>query len=153
MGSHRAAAAFTLCAGAALAAVSVPAPAAAAPARSGRDRPAVIDCTGIARVRPGNFILACGDGNNVLTSLRWSQWRSGAALGRGTDLVNDCRPYCAAGRFHGYPVRVRFDSPQRRAGHTGQWRYTRVILTYPANRPAGTPRVVTLPLWAGPAGR
>ncbi|KUL36814.1 hypothetical protein ADL22_23175 [Streptomyces sp. NRRL F-4489] len=139
-----------VCAGAALAAVSLAAPAYAAPARSGRDRVAVIDCTGNARVKPGNFILACGDGNNVLTSLHWSQWRSRAALGEGTDLVNDCRPYCAAGHFHGYPVRVRFDTPQRRTGHTGQWRYTRVTLIYPANRPSGTPRVVTLPLWTGP---
>ncbi|MFF2811387.1 hypothetical protein ACFVT2_30290 [Streptomyces sp. NPDC058000] len=144
---HRATAALMVCAGVALATVTMPASASAA-APSTSNRVAVIDCTGNAQQRPGTFMLACGDGNNVLTSLRWSQWQSGSAVARGTDMVNDCRPYCAAGHFHGYPVKVRLDNAQPRAGHSGKRHFTRVTLTYPAGRPADTPRVVTWKLWS-----
>ncbi|MFI1199903.1 hypothetical protein ACH4VR_10655 [Streptomyces sp. NPDC020883] len=145
---HRATAALMVCAGAALAMATAPASVSAAATPPGAERVAVIDCVGKAQERPGSFILACGDGNNVLKSLRWSHWTSRSAAAVGTDMVNDCRPYCAAGHFHGYPVRVRLDSPQARSGHSGQQHYTRVTLTYPADRPAGTPRVVTTQLWS-----
>ncbi|MFK0295190.1 hypothetical protein ACIQU6_32615 [Streptomyces sp. NPDC090442] len=144
---HRATAALMICAGAALATATVPATATAATTPPTPTRHvAVIDCIGHAQERPGNFMLACGDGNNVLKSLHWSQWRDRSAVAKGTDFVNDCKPYCAAGHFHGYPVKVRFDTPQPRAGHSGQ-HYTRVTLTYTGARPAGTPRVVTTTLW------
>ncbi|MEW1654994.1 hypothetical protein ACFU7T_01760 [Streptomyces sp. NPDC057555] len=143
---HRATAALMVCAGAALVAATMPATASAAKAPPTRDHVAVIDCTGNAKVRPGNFMLACADGNNALKSLHWSQWRAGSAVGKGTDVVNDCEPYCAAGHFHGYPVTVRLDRPQARSGHSGR-HYTQVTLTYTGHRPAGTPRVVTTRLW------
>ncbi|MCE4948664.1 MULTISPECIES: hypothetical protein [Streptomyces] len=145
---HRATAALMVCAGAALATATMPASASAATTPPTGNRVAVIDCTGNAQHSPGTFMLACGDGNNVLTSLRWSQWHSRSAVAEGTDMVNDCRPYCAAGHFHGYPVRVRLDTPQARTGHDGQRHFTRVTLTYPADRPADTARVVTLNLWS-----
>ncbi|WP_438483982.1 hypothetical protein [Streptomyces sp. S186] len=145
---HRATAALMVCAGAALAAATAPASVSVAATPPTTGHVAVIDCAGQAQERPGTFILACGDGNNVLKSLRWSHWTSRSAAAVGTDMVNDCVPYCAAGHFHGYPVRVRLDSPQLRSGHSGQWHYTRVTLTYPADRPAGTPRVVTTQLWS-----
>ncbi|MEU7639708.1 MULTISPECIES: hypothetical protein [unclassified Streptomyces] len=147
---HRATAALMVCAGAALATATMPASASpsADPAPSTGNRVAVVDCVGHAQQRPGTFMLACGDGNNVLTSLRWSQWQSRSAVAQGTDRVNDCRPYCAVGHFRGYPVRVRLDNPQPRTGHSGQRHFTRVTLTYPADRPANTPRVVTWKLWS-----
>ncbi|GGU70755.1 hypothetical protein GCM10010211_40560 [Streptomyces albospinus] len=135
-----------VCAGAALAAATA-APASAATGPPARARVAVIDCTGNAQVRPGQFMLACGDGNNVLTSLRWSQWQPQAAVAEGTDMVNDCKPYCAAGRFHGYPVHVRLQHPQLRSGHPGQWHFTQATLTYHGSRPADTAAVVTSRLW------
>ncbi|WP_240167810.1 hypothetical protein [Streptomyces noursei] len=145
---HRATAALIVCAGVALATATAPVSASAVSAPPRGQRVAVVDCAGKALERPGSFILACGDGNNVLKSLRWSHWTSPSAAAVGMDMVNDCRPYCAAGHFHGYPVRVRFDNPQPRSGHSGQQHYTRVTLTYPADRPANTPRVVTTRLWS-----
>ncbi|GAB7030031.1 hypothetical protein AB0G35_17620 [Streptomyces sp. NPDC021749] len=167
MRAQRAKSAFLVCAGAALAVATVSAPVSASSApqaqtqtqaqtqaqtrtqAQAQTRPgaAVVDCTEKPQVRPGTFMLACGDGNNVLTSLRWSRWQPQSAEAEGRDMVNDCRPYCAAGHFHSYRVHVRLDEPQRRPGHPGQWHYTRITLTYPADRPADTPRVVTTRLW------
>ncbi|MGD3111681.1 hypothetical protein [Streptomyces sp. YGL11-2] len=146
MRAHRTTAALMVCAGAALATATA-APASAAPDPPPRARVAVVDCTGNTQVRPGEFMLACGDGNNVLTSLRWSRWQPQAALAEGTDMVNDCKPYCAAGHFHGYAVHVRLAHPQQRTGHPGQWHFTQVTLTYSGSRPADTPAVVTSRLW------
>ncbi|UZJ33442.1 hypothetical protein [Streptomyces endophytica] len=147
MRAQRAKTTFLACVGAAVAAATVSAPVSASSAPRTRPGTAVVDCTEKPQVRPGTFMLACGDGNNVLTSLRWSRWQPRVAEAEGRDMVNDCRPYCAAGHFHGYRVHVRLDQPQRRPGHPGQWHYTRITLTYPADRPAATPSVVTSRLW------
>ncbi|MBL1091034.1 MULTISPECIES: hypothetical protein [Streptomyces] len=147
MRAQRAKTTILVCAGAALAAAGVSAPVSASSAPRTRPGAAVVDCAENPQVRPGTFMLACGDGNNVLTSLRWSRWQPQSAVAEGRDMVNDCRPYCAAGHFHSYRVRVRLDEPQHRPGHPGQWHYTRITLTYPADRPADTPRVVTTRLW------
>src|SRR4051812_7134050 len=104
MRARRAKEGFLVCAGAALAVAAVAAPATSSSGASVRTGAAVVDCTGKPQVRPGDFVLACGDGNNVLTSLRWSQWQPRAAVADGRDMVNDCRPYCAAGHFHSYRV-------------------------------------------------
>ncbi|MGP8296809.1 hypothetical protein ACTPOK_02350 [Streptomyces inhibens] len=148
MRAHKAKAALLVCAGVALAAAAVPAPASASSGQPSQTRVAAIDCTGQPQVRPGDFMLACGDGNNVLQSLRWSQWQPQSAAAEGNDLVNDCQPDCADGHFHSYRVHVRLDNPQLRPGHSGQWQYTRLTLTYAGDRPADTPRVVTSKLWS-----
>lgn len=102
-------------------------------------RTVLLDCAGEARTRPADYVLACGDGNSRLTSLRWERWASGEAEGRGVNVVNDCVPYCAAGTFHGYPVTVRLDAPSG-----GEVRhYTRVTLTFTAARPDLAPRTVS----------
>ncbi|MFH8629241.1 hypothetical protein ACH4CC_05145 [Streptomyces lydicus] len=146
MGARRAKGALLVCAGTALTAATVAAPAAASSALPATGRVAVIDCAGKPQVRPGTYTLACGDGNNVLTSLRWSQWQPRSAVADGSDMVNDCRPFCAAGHFHRYRVHVRLDHPQARPGHPGQRYYTRLTLSYPGQRPSGTPRVITVKL-------
>ena len=108
----------------------------------------LVDCLWKAHVRPARFLLACGDGNSRLTSLRWSRWDRHAAVARGRNLVNGCDPYCAAGTFHAYPVVVRLDRAERWAGHPGLRHYTRMTLTYPDGRPERLAPVVTYPLWS-----
>lgn len=122
--------ALALCAVASLAAASTTTP---------HPRTTLLDCADRPHIRPTDYILACGDGNSRLTSLHWSHWTSQEAEGQGVNVVNDCVPYCAAGTFHGYAVRVRLHEP--RAGH-----YTRVTLTFTAGRPEKAPQTITYPL-------
>jgi hypothetical protein len=124
-----------------------------APSRSAQSPSSVIvlDCFTHPQVRPHNYLIACGDGNNGLVSLRWTHWGPNFALARGLDMVNDCQPYCAVGKFHSYPVTVRLDRAQPRPGHPGQWYYTQMHLAYAANTPPQTPRHVTYRLTNGGA--
>jgi hypothetical protein len=129
---------------------AAPPSAAAAPqaARQPAGHPVVlVDCFWHGRVRPTDFVLACGDGNSRLSSLHWSRWDRAAAVARGDNWVNDCEPYCAAGHFHRYPVVVRLDHPQSWKKHPSLRHYAQIHLTYPDGRPAGFPRTVTYPLW------
>ncbi|MEU9554042.1 hypothetical protein [Streptomyces fumanus] len=142
-GRHGTRAAVTLCAAAALAAplgAASAAPATDGPARQGAREPSVLDCAARPEVRPGAFLLACGDANSRLVSLHWARWDARAAVGRGVNQVNDCVPYCAVGTFRSYPVTVRLDSPDDRS------HFTRISLTYSGERPAGAPRTVSYPL-------
>ncbi|MEV7794440.1 hypothetical protein [Streptomyces sp. NPDC087512] len=149
MGRHPMRAAVTLCAAAALAVplgAASAAPAAQRAVQQVKD-PVLVDCSMRGEVRPAAFVLACGDGNSRLTSLHWTRWDAGAAVGRGLNAVNDCVPYCAAGTFRSYPVTVRLDRPEARERDSGQQHFTRMTLTYTDGRPDGFPRVVTYPLW------
>lgn len=109
--------------------------------------PVLVDCLWHAKVRPASFILACGDGNSRLVSLHWSQWGAHAARAEGVNLVNDCKPYCAAGRFHAYRVAVRLDHVKPWKKHPRLPHYGRMTLTYEGRTPAHFPRTVTYPLW------
>ncbi|MXM67716.1 hypothetical protein GR925_30840 [Streptomyces sp. HUCO-GS316] len=109
--------------------------------------PVLVDCFWHPKVRPADFMLACGDGNSRLTSLQWTKWNAHSATARGLNLVNDCKPYCAAGRFHTYRVDVRLDHPRPWKKHPQLERYTRISLTYPDGRPESFTRVMTYPLW------
>jgi len=60
-------------------------------------------------------VLACADANAHLTSISWSAWTARGATGRSTLVLNDCRPNCAAGRFHGYLATARLSRPRRTA--------------------------------------
>ncbi len=107
----------------------------------------IIDCFSDPQARPGTFLIACGDGNSILTALRWSAWKPKFATGSGLNVLNDCRPYCAAGKFHSYPVAVRLDRPEPWQKHAGQQHYTRMHLVYTGHRPPQMPREVTYRLW------
>lgn len=115
----------------------------------------VIDCTGNAIVRPGTFVLACADGNDSLTGLRWNAWNPGYAAGTGTQRLNNCTPNCAQGKFRDYPVRVIFWGDAKVPGHQAQHRYTMITLLYTGRQPSvGTgssrmagPPSVTGDLW------
>ncbi|WSB04855.1 hypothetical protein OIE54_39855 [Streptomyces sp. NBC_01794] len=145
MQEHKHKTAVMLCAAAALAAAVVPASASArAPSPP---HVVAVDCFSKSQVRPGDFLLACGDGNNRLTALRWSSWGPKSAVGSGLDVVNDCQPYCAAGKFHSYRVTVRLDRPETWQKHPELQHFTRMRLIYTDNRPARVQQEVTYKLW------
>ena len=109
--------------------------------------PVLVDCLWHPQEQPADFMLACGDGNSSLSSLHWSRWDRNSAVGKGLNVVNDCMPYCAVGKFHSYPVTVRLDHPEPWKKHPQQQHYTRMSLVYTNGRPDGSPRAVTYPLW------
>ncbi|MFE2133414.1 hypothetical protein ACFW9X_09410 [Streptomyces sp. NPDC059466] len=109
-------------------------------------QPVIVDCSFQPRVEPGDFVLACGDGNSRLTSLRWSRWDAGSAVAQGVNVVNDCKPYCAAGTFRAYPVTVRLDRPQAWKKNPQMSQYTRLRLVYTDTKPAGYTQTVAYPL-------
>ncbi|MEV6483893.1 hypothetical protein [Streptomyces sp. NPDC051576] len=141
----------TVCAAALLApavGTSSAATASAAPAaHQQRADPVLVDCLWHPEVRPADFVLACGDGNSRLTSLHWTNWSADSATATGFNVVNDCKPYCAAGKFHSYPVVVRLDTPQPWKKHPQLRHYSEISLTYTAGRPDEFAHVVTYPLW------
>ncbi|WP_235215374.1 hypothetical protein [Phaeacidiphilus oryzae] len=106
----------------------------------------LLDCLNHPHVRPGYYMIACGDGNNYLTGMHWRWWGGGSAKAVGTDVANDCVPYCAAGHFHRYRAVVRLDRPARWTGHPGRLRFSRLTVSYPGARPAGAPRAFSFPL-------
>lgn len=60
-----------------------------------------------ASSRPKLLTLACGDGNTVLSKLRWSSFGGTSAQASGTLEVNTCSPNCAGGKVVRYPVAVK----------------------------------------------
>jgi hypothetical protein len=141
--------ALTLAAGALLTATMSTASAgpATTAAQAGPPPPVLVDCQWQRDIRPADFILACGDGNSRLSGLQWSQWGADGATAVGVNLVNDCKPYCAAGKFRYYQVTVRLESPQAWKKDPNVQHFTRMSLTYAAARPDGFKQVMTYPLW------
>ncbi|MEU2284473.1 hypothetical protein ABZ614_21435 [Streptomyces sp. NPDC013178] len=107
----------------------------------------LVDCFWHPRVEPDAFVLACGDGNSRLASLKWDQWSADSARATGVNLLNDCKPYCAAGTFHSYRVVVRLDKPQTWKKDPQVQRYGRITLEYTGERPEQFAKVVSYPLW------
>ncbi|MFF8990590.1 hypothetical protein ACF09H_11735 [Streptomyces sp. NPDC014983] len=126
-------------------------PSPTATAHSSHGDRVLVDCFSHRNVRPTDFILACGDGNSRLKGLHWSSWGAGGATGTGTNWVNDCKPYCAAGAFHPYPVVIRLSGDTKWTKHPSFDRYTQLSLTYTGTRPEGFDRVMSYPLWDGPS--
>jgi hypothetical protein len=92
---------------------------------------------------PAQLVLACGDGNYSLTHLRWRHWGQRLASATGIAEANDCKPYCAAGHFHSYPVTVSADTLTRcNSAHY----YARLAITYAKARPAGSAKRQVYPL-------
>ncbi|MEV7543106.1 hypothetical protein [Streptomyces sp. NPDC089915] len=133
------------CAAAALALAMAAAPAAAhAPADP--YPVVVVDCFSAAQVQPEEYILACGDGNNRLVGLHWRTWGTSTATATGTDMVNECRPDCAAGRFRPYPVTVTLSAPRPWPTHPGVQRFTVIRLLYTDTAPEPVDKDVTYKL-------
>lgn len=82
---------------------------------------------------PTELVLACGDGNYELARLRWVHWGRPTATASGIVRANDCKPYCAAGHFHSYTVKVAVDGLTRcNSAHY----YARLTITYANAHPA-----------------
>ncbi|MFI9587093.1 hypothetical protein ACIHCQ_35965 [Streptomyces sp. NPDC052236] len=138
-------------AAASLAVAAVPASAPASAATSTVSQPddqvVVVDCFSKPQVRPSKFLIACGDGNSGLTELKWMSWGPATATGSGLNVVNDCKPYCAAGKFHSYPVIVRLERPQAWEKQPEQQRYSQLHLVFTDGRPSNLDPEVTYKLW------
>jgi len=133
------AAALALCG---LAVIATTACAGAASAASARQQqaaavtsvPVVVSCGGKTQVRPGEYILACGDGGALAEGLNWAAWGSSSALASGTYALNDCTPDCAAGHFDAFPALVVLWGSQSLPGHAGVRYFTQVTIIYTGNR-------------------
>jgi hypothetical protein len=66
-----------------------------------------------SQVRPSTIIVACADAGIQLTHLRWTSFGGVGARASGYYTYNDCKPNCAAGHFHSYPVTVVLSRPRR----------------------------------------
>jgi len=106
----------------------------AIPAGSYSKQTVVLDCWGHPHVRPGHYTIACGDGNDYLSGLAWTTWGPRLASATGTENINDCVPYCAAGHFRRYPVDVVLWGSK--AAGPGRQRYTKITMLYPGAHPA-----------------
>lgn len=95
-------------------------------------------CAHQPHVRPAGVTFACGDANFYATGLHWSAWRTNEAAARGTGHQNDCKPYCAAGHFHAYPLTVRLSRPV--VCVAGRREFSRIAWTFTSTKPAGVPR-------------
>jgi hypothetical protein len=125
---------------------SSPAATSARPAaRSAPSLPVLVDCANHARIQPKQIVLACADGNDLLSKMSWSHWGA-QALGTGSEVINDCTPTCVGGTFHSFPVITVLWRPEPRAHHTGQLSFTRATIIYTGKVPAGLHRTRTVPL-------
>jgi hypothetical protein len=96
--------------------------------------PVVIDCAGQLQVRPGQYILACGDGGARLIGLRWAAWGSSSAFVAGVFDLNDCTPTCKTGHFLRFPMLAALWRAEPLPGHPGQRYFTRLTVIYTGNR-------------------
>src|SRR5580693_8963844 len=61
-------------------------------AEAAADVPVVVDCAEHTQTRPGQYTLACADGNADLAKLHWATWGPSAAFANGISTFNDCVP-------------------------------------------------------------
>lgn len=94
---------------------------------------ALPDCVGHPVVKPASVTLACADANFRVEHLQWTGWGESFAAGRGTGVVNDCEPNCAAGHFHNYPMLLVATGRQTCPG--GQTAYEDVVYAFIGRSP------------------
>jgi hypothetical protein len=105
---------------------------------AGAPKYVVLNCMdkGKAQVKPGTIYLACADNGIGLTHLHWTSWTPELASAYGTEWQNDCKPNCAAGHLHNYPVVAVLWGSATVKGHPGERHYTEATLSYLEGRPA-----------------
>lgn len=87
-----------------------------------------------ASSRPKQVTLTCGDGNTVLSGLRWSSFGGANAGAAGTFETNTCTPNCASGKVVRYPVSVKaYDT---RSCKQGLKVYNKLTLKFTARKPS-----------------
>lgn len=85
-------------------------------------------------IRPVSVSVSC-DSSAELKHMKWTAWNSHYATGEGTELVNNCRPSCAAGTYYPYSVIVRLSRPVPNGPKESLW--TRASFLYPDKGPGG----------------
>lgn len=95
----------------------------------------LIDCGDQAKVQPQQYTLACADGTNYLTDLRWTYWSRNSARATGLQYANDCTPDCAHGTFHAYSAIVTVNQRKRLPGYHGVSYFSHMRLDYGTPRP------------------
>lgn len=88
----------------------------------------------------GTGFLGGTDVRNQNSGIAWVRWATFRALGRGFNQLNNCRPSCAGGHFHGYPVRIEMWRPRSLGGVLV---FTRMTIFYKKHRPRREPRHYT----------
>ena len=112
--------------------------AAATRAGSASPRYVVLNCMDKdkAQVKPGTIYLACADNGIGVAHLHWTSWTPHLASAYGTAWQNDCKPDCAAGHIHHYPVVVVLWGTAAVKGHPAERRYPWATLTYTKGSPS-----------------
>ncbi|MGA8296550.1 MAG: hypothetical protein WB770_05870 [Acidimicrobiales bacterium] len=72
----------------------------------------VMTCSGKAVYEPKSYVVYCADANGILLQIHWSSWRNATASATATYSANDCKPYCAAGKFIRYKAGVLLLRPK-----------------------------------------
>jgi hypothetical protein len=116
----------TLLVSAAAVSAQVTAPVARA---AGTGRAHLLSCSGHTLVRPrGTVVLACGDGNIVISHTQWSSWTKSSASGT-TDLdINLCDPTCVQSKMRTFTDSTVHLSDVERT-HSGLV-FTRATITF-----------------------
>jgi hypothetical protein len=96
--------------------------------------PVVIACINKTQIRPGEYILPCGDGTAYLDHLNWAAWGSSSALASGTYTFDDCTPNCASGHGHSFGVLAVLWDVQPWPGHAGVRYFTRLTMIFTGHR-------------------
>ena len=114
------------------------------PARAGKN----------VQVKPYEIVWT-GDGTGVFAGhgvagrrpkfgrLHWSKWTATEGRASGSNWLNDCIPFCAAGRFTPFPVNLTVYRPRVLLGFKV---FTRIKVTYTARVPHGYKRTGTFTL-------
>jgi hypothetical protein len=105
----------------------------------------VLNCMDKAQVKPGVISLACADDGIGLDHLHWTSWTPHLASAYATSWTNDCKPSCAAGHVHNYPVVVVLWGSAAVKGHPAERRYLWASLSYTTKRHPAIPFVATYP--------
>jgi len=96
-------------------------------------------------------IMYTGDGSAFLAgakksrdktkSLTWTSWTASSGKGSGYNWLNSCKPDCASGTFHSYPVTLKVWRPKTVAG---QLIFTRMTVTYTSKMPPGARKKIQI---------
>jgi len=93
----------------------------------------LLDCALKGVTVPSSYVLACADHGLGLEGLHWTTWTSHFAGAYGTLYENDCKPSCANGHFHTYPVVVTAWGSRAVNGNPNERAYTELTLTFPGS--------------------
>jgi hypothetical protein len=114
---------------------------------AGHHTTVLMDCLGKAVTRPSSFMIACADGGQYLSRLRWASWTRGLASGTGNFTFNTCTPSCAAGKFITSKVIAVLWHVAGVPHRHSLRQFSMMTVIYSGKRPAHTAQSFTEALW------